>query len=29
MQPRMETLFQIDKALKINVRELLISTEGQ
>jgi len=28
MQPRVETLFQIAKVLKIDVRKLLISTEA-
>jgi len=27
MQPRVETLFKIAKILRVNVRELLISTE--
>jgi putative transcriptional regulator len=27
MQPRVETLFQIANALKINVRELLVATD--
>lgn len=28
-QPSIETLFEIAKALKVNVRELLVATEGK